>query len=174
VACVYAFHRLFARIELSMNVALIVNCAIAPLAFLILCLPALRNPNTRGWMPVIILMSVLDSVATLIPAYYHQLQPPHVHMNWGGKILDIAVMLAAAGILIATKRFTARDIGLTLKQAPGTGRAILFMMIPFLLIVAALTATMFGETERQTAEKIWYEATLPDREEHTSELQSRI
>ncbi|HEY7979366.1 MAG TPA: CPBP family intramembrane glutamic endopeptidase [Rhizomicrobium sp.] len=144
-----------------MNVALIANCAIAPLAFLILCLPALRNPDARGWVPLIILMSVLDSVATLIPAYYHQLQPPHVHMNWGGKILDVAVMLAAAGIFIATKRLTARDLGLTLKQAPGTGRAILFVMIPFLLVVAALSATMFGNAKLPSAEKLWYEATMP-------------
>src|SRR6185312_1573120 len=91
-----------------MNVALIVNCAIAPLAFLILCLPALRNPDARRWIPVIILMSVLDSVATLLPLYVHTLQFPNVHWNWGGKVLDIAVMLAAATIFILTRHFTAR------------------------------------------------------------------
>jgi hypothetical protein len=144
-----------------MNVALIVNCAIAPLAFLILCLPALRNPDARRWIPIIILMSVLDSVATLIPSYYHQLQPPGVHMNWGGKILDVAVVLAAANIFIATKRLTPRDFGLTFKQPPGTGRAILFMMIPMLIVVATLSATMFGNAKLPSAEKLWYEATMP-------------
>jgi len=144
-----------------MNVALIVNSAIAPLAFLILCLPASRDPDARGWIPVVVLMSVLDSVATLMPAYVHALQFPGTHWNWGGKFLDIAVMLAVATIFIATRRFTAKDFGLTFKQAPGTSRAILFMMVPYIIIMAVLTAKWFGETKPQTAETIWYEATMP-------------
>jgi membrane protease YdiL (CAAX protease family) len=144
-----------------MNVALIVNSAIAPVAFLILCLPALRHPDARRWIPVIIAMSVLDSVATLLPLYVHALQFPNMHWNWGGKILDIVVMLSVATIFIATRRFTAKDFGLTFKQAPGTWRAILFMMIPYLIVIAALTAKWFGETKPQTAETIWYEATMP-------------
>jgi hypothetical protein len=144
-----------------MNIALIVNSAIAPLAFLILCLPALRNPDARGWIPVVIFMSVLDSVATLVPAYVHALQIPGTHWNWGGKILDIVVMLGVATIFIATKRFTARDFGLTFRQAPGTWRAIVFMMIPYCIVLAVLTAKWFGETQPQTAETIWYEATMP-------------
>jgi membrane protease YdiL (CAAX protease family) len=144
-----------------MNVALIVNSAIAPVAFLNLCLPALRHPDARRWIPVIIAMSVLDSVATLLPLYVHALQFPNTHWNWSGKILDIVVMLSVATIFIATRRFTAKDFGLTFKQAPGTWRAILFMMIPYLIIIAALTAKWFGETKPQTAETIWYEATMP-------------
>lgn len=144
-----------------MNIALLVNSAIAPLAFLILCLPALRNPQARGWIPVVIFMSVLDSVATLVPAYVHALQIPGTHWNWGGKILDIVVMLAVATAFIVAKRFTARDIGLTFRQAPGTWRAIVFMMIPYCIVLAVLTAKWFGETQPQTAETIWYEATMP-------------
>jgi hypothetical protein len=144
-----------------MNTALIMNTAIGPLAFLVLCLPALRDPQARKWIPIIVLMSVLDSVATLVPAYVHALQIPGTHWNWSGKILDIAVMLTVAGIFIATKRFTAQDFGLTFEQAPGTGRAVVFMMIPYLLIIAVLTAKWFGETQPQSAETIWYEATMP-------------
>lgn len=144
-----------------MNTALIVNSAIAPVAFLLLCLPALGNADARKWIPVVIFMSVLDSVATLVPAYVHALQIPGTHWNWSGKILDVAVMLLVATIFIATKRFTARDFGLTFKQAPGTGRAIVFMMIPYLIVIAVLTAKYFGETQPQTAETIWYEATMP-------------
>lgn len=157
----YAFHRLFVWIELSMNIALIVNCAIAPVAFLLLCLPALGKPDTRGWIPVIILMSVLDSVVTLIPTYNHALQVPGAHWNWSGKILDIAVMLAAAAVFVRSKRFAASDFGLTFRQAPGTGRAILLMMVPFLIIVAALAATLFGNAKLPPTEKLWYEASLP-------------
>jgi len=143
------------------NAALIVNSAIAPMAFLLLCLPALANADARKWIPVVIFMSVLDSVATLVPAYVHALQIPGTHWNWSGKILDIVVMLLVAVVFIATKRFTARDIGLTFKQAPATWRAIVFMMIPYLVIIAVLTAKYFGETTPQTAETIWYEATMP-------------
>ena len=100
-----------------MNIALIVNSAIAPLAFLVLCLPALRNPDARRWIPVVIAMSVLDSVATLLPMYVKALQMPGAHWNWSGKILDIAVMLAVAAVFVATKRFMARDLGLTFRQA---------------------------------------------------------
>lgn len=144
-----------------MNIALVVNSAIAPLAFLILCLPALRHPDARRWIPVVIGLSVLDSVATLLPIYVKSLQVPGVHWNWSGKILDVAVMLAVATVFIVAKRFTARDFGLTLKQAPGTGRATLFMMIPYMIVIAALTALWFGESKPQSAETIWYEATLP-------------
>ena len=144
-----------------MNAALIVNSAIAPVAFLILCLPALRHPDARRWIPFVVAMSVLDSVATLLPIYVHALQFPNVHWNWGGKVLDTAVMLAVATMFIVTKRFTAKDFGLTFRQAPGTWRAVVFMMIPYLVIIAALTAKWFGETKPQTAETIWYEATLP-------------
>ncbi|MGN6514769.1 MAG: CPBP family intramembrane glutamic endopeptidase, partial [Rhizomicrobium sp.] len=69
--------------------------------------------------------------------------------------------LVVALILIATKRFTARDVGLTLRQAPGTGRAILFVMIPYLIVMSVLTAMWFGEPKPQSAETIWYEATMP-------------
>lgn len=144
-----------------MDASLIVNCAIAPVAFVVLCLPALRNPEARKWIAVVILMSVLDSVTTLTPLYVKALQVPGAHWNWSGKILDIAVMLVVAAIFIAAKRFTARDFGLTFRQAPGTWRSVVFMMIPYLIIIAMLTAKYFGETKPQTAETIWYEATLP-------------
>jgi len=134
-----------------MNIALIVNSAIAPLAFLILCLPALRHPDARRWIPVVMGMSVLDSVATLLPIYVKSLQVPGVHWNWSGKILDVAVMLAVATVFIVAKRFTARDFGLTFRQAPKTWRAVVFMMIPYLIVIAALTAKWFGETHPQTA-----------------------
>ncbi|MGN6516018.1 MAG: CPBP family glutamic-type intramembrane protease, partial [Rhizomicrobium sp.] len=144
-----------------MNAILIANCAIAPVAFLLLCLPALRAPDTRNWIPAVVLLSVLDSVATLLPLYAKSLQVPGAHWNWSGKIIDIVAMLVVALILIATKRFTARDVGLTLRQAPGTGRAILFVMIPYLIVMAVLTAMWFGEPKPQSAETIWYEATMP-------------
>jgi membrane protease YdiL (CAAX protease family) len=144
-----------------MNPALIANCAIGPVAFLLLCLPALRKPGMRGSLAVVIALSVLDSVATLLPIYVPSLQVPNAHWNWSGKIIDIVVMLAVAALFIVTRRFTARDFGLTLKQAPGTGRAIIFMMVPYLIVMAAITALWFGETKPQTAETIWYEATMP-------------
>lgn len=144
-----------------MDLALIVNCAIAPVALLVLCLPALRSPDSRKRMPVVLLVSILDSIATLLPLYVKSLQVQGVHWNWSGKIIDVAVMLAVAIIFIATRRFTARDFGLTFRQAPGTGRAILFMMIPMLIIVAAFSATMFGNAKPPSAETIWYEATMP-------------
>lgn len=144
-----------------MNFALLANAAIGPVVFLLLCLPALRNPDARKWLPVVILLSVLDNVTTMSPLYIHALQIPGADWNWGGKAINILVMLIVAALFIAARRFTARDFGLTLHQAPGTGRAVIFMMIPYMIIIAILTAKWFGEPKPQTAETIWFEATMP-------------
>jgi len=144
-----------------MNWGTVVNCALAPGALLLLALPALANSQARRWIPVVVLVALADSAATLLPILDKHLQLPGAHWNWSGKLIDIAVMGAIAIGLIVSGAFRARDFGLTLRQAPGTARALVFMALPFLLAILVLTATMFGESKPPTAETLQYQATLP-------------
>jgi uncharacterized protein len=137
------------------------NVGWAPVALGLLALPALAKPQARIWFVTLIAVSFADSLATLLPLIFKNLQFTGVHWNWSGKLIDIAVMTAIAASLMATQRFTARDLGLTLRQTPGTGRALLFVVAPFLLIIAALTMTLVGNTKPPSAEKLYYQATLP-------------
>jgi hypothetical protein len=144
-----------------MNTGMILNGLIGPAAFLLLCLPALFRPQARRWVLAVVLISLTDSMATLLPLMDKHLQFAGVHWNWSGKIIAIGVMASIALAFIVKRQFQARDFGITLRQAPGTGRALLTVAIPYLILLAVLTATMFGETKPQSAETIWYEATMP-------------
>ncbi|HEY1631586.1 MAG TPA: CPBP family intramembrane glutamic endopeptidase [Rhizomicrobium sp.] len=143
-----------------MTLSTLANCAIGPVALLILALPGLATP-ARKLVVVIVLLGCLDVAATMLPIIYKPLQFPGVHWNWAGKLFDLAAMSAVAIVLMATKTFSAPDLGLTLRQAPGTGRAVLFVMLPWLVFVAAITATMFGEATPSSHETLLYEATMP-------------
>ncbi|HEY2069454.1 MAG TPA: type II CAAX endopeptidase family protein [Rhizomicrobium sp.] len=144
-----------------MNTAMILNCLIAPCALLLLALPALFNPEARKWMPLVVLVSLADSIATIVPLMTHALRIPGTHWNWSGKAIDIAAISLVAIALIATRRFTAAEMGYTVRQAPRTGRAFLTVVVPFLLITAFLTLMWFGETKPQSVETLWFEATMP-------------
>jgi uncharacterized protein len=144
-----------------MNVGMIANTCWAPAALLLLALPALRRPGNARWIAVVVFVAFADSISTLLPIIDKQLQFANVHWNWAGKLIDIAVMLAVALGLAASGAFRLGDFGFALRQAPGTGRALLFMALPFLLVMAALTATLFGNTKPPLPETLYYEATLP-------------
>jgi len=143
-----------------MTLATWANCAIGPVALLVLALPGLARPQ-RKLVAVIVLLGCLDTGMTMLPVIDKALQLPGVHWNWAGKVFDLVAMAAVAIVLMATKTLSASDIGLTFRQAPGTGRAVLFVVLPFLVILAVLTATLFGETSPQSSETILYEATMP-------------
>jgi hypothetical protein len=139
---------------------MLANCAIGPLALFLFALPALRNPRARRWIPVAVFIQLADSLATFAPLIDKQLALPG-HWNWSGKLIDIGVMAVIAVVLLAARAFRPGDFGLALRQAPGTRRALLYMALPFLLVVTVLTATLFGESKPPTAETLWYEATMP-------------
>ncbi|MBU6296927.1 MAG: CPBP family intramembrane metalloprotease, partial [Alphaproteobacteria bacterium] len=88
--------------------------------------------------------------------------------NWGGKGLSFCLSLAIAAMLIAARKFAAPDFGLALRQAPGTGRAFLFGVVPFLVLLAAATAKWFGHDALPDRETIWFQATMPGLAEELS------
>jgi membrane protease YdiL (CAAX protease family) len=144
-----------------MNIGMIVNLGWGPAALLLLALPALRAPRNTSWIALALGISIADSVATLLPFIYHPLVIPHMHYNWTGKLIDIAVMVTIMLLLVASGAFKRTDFAFTLKQAPGTGRGLLLVALPFLIIVAVLAATLFGNPKPPSAETVFFEATLP-------------
>src|ERR1700722_20370021 len=143
------------------NIGMILNLGWGPAALLLLALPAFRAPRNARWIVLALGISIADSVATLLPFIYHPLVIPHMHYNWTGKLIDIAVMVTIMLVLVASGSFKRTDFGFTLKQASGTGRGLLLVALPFLIIVALLAATLFGNPKPPSAETVFFEATLP-------------
>lgn len=139
----------------------IANCLIGPVALALLALPSLRRAANARWILLLVFVSIADSVATLLPHFVHALRIPHAQMNWSGKLIDIAVMLVVVLVLSLSGALSRRDVGFTLAQAPGTGRAILFVALPFLLAVAALAVGVVGNAKPPSTQIVLYEATLP-------------
>lgn len=148
-----------------MNYPALVNAALFSAG---LAMPGLRKAAARAWMPLIILIALLDNFVTQLPLMSERLQFAGSHWNWSGKLLNLAAMLLAANWLCATRRLTAADIGLTLRQAPGTGRALLTVIVPYLALLVALTATLLGSDTPPARETLAYEATLPGLAEELS------
>ncbi len=147
---------------------MIANAALAGGFFLLFALPALFRRETRGWVPLVFVIALLDSFATLLPVIDKHLQFPDVTWNWAGKVFSIGAMLLVSILLIATRRLTAGDFGLTLRQAPGTGRALLTVILPYLIVLAALALTLFGNDKPPAHETLAYQATMPGLAEELS------
>jgi membrane protease YdiL (CAAX protease family) len=140
---------------------MILNIGWGPAALFLLALPALRRPSNARWLTLALGVAIADSVATLLPIIDKQLQVPHTHWNWSGKLIDIAVMVTIMLALVALGPFRRADFGFTLKQTPGTGRGLLVVAVPFLVLIAVLAMTAFGNTKPPKLETLVYEATLP-------------
>jgi len=140
---------------------MILNLGWGPAALLLLALPALRAPRNARWIALAIGVSIADSVATLLPLIDGRLWIAHLHYNWSGKLIDIAVMITLMLVLVTLGPFKRADFAFTLKQAPGTRRGLLMVAVPFLILIAVLTATMFGNLKPPSLETLLYEATLP-------------
>ncbi|HTQ13359.1 MAG TPA: CPBP family intramembrane glutamic endopeptidase [Rhizomicrobium sp.] len=151
-----------------MNLSVIANAALAGGFFVLFALPALARRQKRWWVAAVFVVALLDSAMTLLPVIDHQLQFPGVHWNWAGKVFSIAAMLAVAAAMIAAWRLSARDIGLTFRQAPGTGRALLAVILPYLVVLVALALAMFGNSAPPSRETLAYQATMPGLAEELS------
>jgi hypothetical protein len=145
--------------------SMLMNGGLIAGAFLVLASPALGKRDARGWFLVLVAAVVLDGLASRLGADWPLFRVfAGSHWNWSGKILSFAVMLMFGVALIASRHFKASDIGLTLQQAPGTARAVLFGVLPFLIVMAVLTAAFFGDSgdsKMPSADTIRFEATVP-------------
>lgn len=144
-----------------MGASLLAEAALAVGLFALFALPGLAVPGRRKWVPVIIGVAAVDIFATLAPSFLPALRIPGAHWNWTGKAIDIAAMLAVCGVLVGSGAFRARDFGLTLRQAPGTGRALAFVILPYLVVLTVLTLEATGNTRPPTLETLAFQATMP-------------
>ena len=139
------------------------NAGVLGGVILLLALPALRKPAARGWVFLLVIAAAADFLLTDLGGHWQKFYPVFAasHWNWSGKIAGAAAMLAIAVVLIAFRYFKASDIGLNIRQAPGTGRVMLFAIAPFLIVSAVLMATIFGDSKPPTADTLAFQATMP-------------
>lgn len=151
-----------------MNYSMLANAGLAAGFFLVFALPGLFRKETRGWVRAVAVIALIDAFATLLPLIDKQLQVPGLQYNWLGKGISIVAMLIVSLFLIATRRLTAAEIGLTARQAPGTAYALVVVILPYLILLAGLTATMFGNSKPPSHETLAYQATMPGLAEELS------
>lgn len=127
--------------------------------FLVLALPGVRQREARAWVIAVLLVVLLDYLVTLLPltsGWNGSLQ-----FNWVGKALDVFALVAITVWLVVTQRLAAQDIGLTLRQSPGTDRVLLYGVLPYLVVLAVLAATWLGNATPAQRETLAFEATMP-------------
>ncbi|HEX3808919.1 MAG TPA: CPBP family intramembrane glutamic endopeptidase [Rhizomicrobium sp.] len=132
--------------------------------YLLLALPALGGKQ-RGWIAAVAIFSFLSTVAVSLPVTWpHAFPAIGKDWNWDGKLCSIAFTTVAAIVLMVFAGFRRTDFGLTFKQAPGTGRAILFGIVPFLIFDAAIVWAI-APHEAVSPETLAFQGTLPGLDE---------
>lgn len=132
--------------------------------YLALSLPGLLTKR-RGWVLVIVALAALDAAVLFLPLSLPSLLPPLGRTwNWDGKLASLALTSLAAILLIGLGGFRGRDFGLTLAQAPGTARAVVLGILPF-LVLDGVFVFLAQPHEALTRETLLFEATLPGLDE---------
>ena len=150
------------------NISLLASGGLIVCWFAIVALPGLARPGQRKWVGAVILIAAIDFLATISPDLYHGLRIPGEEWNWSGKLIDLAVLVAISAVLIRSGAFRAQEFGLTLRQAPGTMRGMAFVILPYFLLLAVLTATLFGQKTPPDLQNVAFEATMPGLAEELS------
>ncbi|MDR3528050.1 MAG: CPBP family intramembrane metalloprotease [Rhizomicrobium sp.] len=124
--------------------------------------PALFRKQTRGWVIVLMLMVLCDGMAFFAGGIsQHVIFPGHaLHYNWGYKVFSLAFGLMFAIILIDSGKFRSRELGLSFLQAPGTGRMLLTVILPCLVLLVVLPAMPRGAKDH-SLETVLFQATMP-------------
>ncbi len=121
-------------------------------------LSSLRNFHWR-WLLLAALLFIINDAMLTNGLYQLPYILPKGEMNWQGKILALVVSLAIA----AHPAIGWRNIGLRLKQADGSMKAL---VIPMLLYVAYVcTLAYIFPNSPPSGEDIAFQATLPGIEE---------
>jgi uncharacterized protein len=142
-------------------IALLANLGIYLAIVLLLVSPALFRKQTRGWAIVVIIVVLGDLIALFGGGSYQHAVFGHAwHYNWMGKGFSLAFGLIVAIILIASRKFRSRELGLSFLQAPGTGRALLTVVLPFLILLVVLAAMSRGSKDH-SLETLLFQATMP-------------
>lgn len=138
----------------------LMNIAAIGLASFVLALPAtFSRLKNFWWVLLIAAVAVLDSFATRFGTI-----PNHMlglHWNFCGKVASIVVALLIVRHLVKTGRLTTQEFGLTWRQAPGTGLALVTVVLPYVLAIAAYNMLGHGPFKMPSTEKLIFQATMP-------------
>jgi membrane protease YdiL (CAAX protease family) len=141
-------------------IASLMDAGIAAGVVAILALPALF----RGRAMLALLAIALAFMDDFITDWGHFKSSPldiiHGSWNWSGKLFDLAALLVVSVVFIATGFFKRQEFGLTLRQKPGTLRAVLFVVVPFIAIID-LAVLHFASHDTFTTEDVAFQMTMP-------------
>ena len=138
--------------------------------FSVVALPWLFTRDRRPWAAWILLVATLDVMATLSPFLLPLPFLSFGHWNWAGKAANLVVMLSLAGWLVRRQVLTRQEIGLQFRSAgscensdssEGSGRALLWVLVPYFLALAALKGFTSDAHDFPSLESLAFEATLP-------------
>ena len=137
------------------------NTAIAlGLVCLVLCAKGLARGPARGHVLLAALFVTFLTASTPLPRVVGWLPRFPGTYNWTGKLLELAVGLVAAALLVGHGNWSRRELGLTSSFKPGTGRDILRYLVPVLLVeIVVLGALVPGE--RPGLEDHLFQLTTP-------------
>jgi membrane protease YdiL (CAAX protease family) len=111
---------------------------IAAALVFVLAIPALRGPN-RWLVPVAMFAAFCDEFFLDLPDFRNDpLDFIGGHWNWTGKLFELVIALLFAAVLIGTRKFSRQDFGLTFSQRPGTARATVSVVVPYLAVMMAI------------------------------------
>lgn len=140
--------------------ASLIESAIAAGVVMVLVLPAMFRRH-KAIALLTVLIAFLDTFARAWPRFRGTpLYFIHGDWDWNGKLFDFLVLLIFVAMFIATGLFTRQQLGLTLKQRPDTWRAVLFVILPLIVLTDAAVLS-FAHHEVPSAEAIAYQLTLP-------------
>jgi uncharacterized protein len=140
--------------------ASIAQAGIVSLIVLALAAPALFR-RRFGLVLLAWLTAFVDTFASDWPRFLGTpLSIIHGNWDWNGKLFDLLCLICIAAIFVATGLFSREDMGLKLRQRPGSWRAALFVIVPALIVIDAVVL-YFAPHAGFTAEDVAYQMTLP-------------
>lgn len=139
----------------------LLSSALTAAVIAVLALPALVRPGKRFWYPILVAIAFLDGFATALPAFDHTYSFFKSDWNWSGKILDLGFLALTCLVLMASRKFAARDLGLTIRQGPGIGPVLLVAVVPFLLLIGLMTWSMSARGAPPDSDTILFQLTAP-------------
>ena len=116
---------------------------------------AASRPSRPGPAGLFLVLLVLDSFLVGAPFAYDLGQVPGAGWNWTGKALSLAWALA----FVALGPLSRQDVGLTLRQRPGSVRAAALVTAALVALGAAI-GVLFG-TGPPRPEAVAYQLTMP-------------
>lgn len=137
----------------------------AAAALIALCAHASGRARVRPWWLLVALLCVTADWLVLMTGKHLQTTWPlladlGLRYNWVGKILCTLIMVAA----VAGTGLSRREVGLTLRQAPGSVRPAL-AMTALLCALSWFAQAAMGNGPDLSLERLLYQATLPGIEE---------